>query len=87
MMSMNKDYMILKHLIRSRDMEKLDNDVIYITMKRLNEIINLSPVLKFSDLIIKNNHVLNYTLYGKEIEIINDDSIIIGGFSLGVVSR
>ena len=84
---MSTDYMILKHLIRSRNMENLDNDVIYITMKRLNELIDLSPVLKFSDLIIKNNHVLNYTLYGKEIEIINDDSIIIGGFSLGVVSK
>ena len=84
---MSTDYMILKHLIRSRNMENLDNDVIYITMKRLNELIDLSPVLKFSDLIIKNNHVLNYTLYGKENEIINDDSIIIGGFSLGVVSK
>lgn len=85
---MSKDYEILKQLIKSRDIENLDNDVIYITLKRLKDLIKESSSIANPDnLIIKNNHVLNCILYGKEIEIINDETIIIGGFSIGVVKN
>ena len=85
---MSKDYEIIKQLIKWRDMESLDNNVIYTTKKRLQDIIkDCYPYMSIDSLIIKNNHVLNYTFYGKEIEIINDDTIIIGGFSLGVVKN
>ena len=83
---MSKDYEILKMLIKTRDRANLDNDVIYMTKKKLNDLVkDAFPYMSSANLVIKNNHVLNYTLYGKEIEIINDDSVIIGGFSLGVV--
>lgn len=83
---MIKDYEILKRLIRQRDTEALDNEVIYITKNKLQNLIKDSfPYMSIDSIVIKNNHVLNYTLFGKEIEIINDETIIIGGFSMGVV--
>ena len=81
---MTKDYEIIKLLIKTRDMESLDNNVIYITKKRLQDLIKeCCPYMSIDSIVIKNNHVLNYTLYGKEIEIINDETIIIGGYFVG----
>lgn len=69
-------------------MKNLDNEVIFITKKRLMDLIKESfPYFSNDSLVIKNNHVLNYTLYGKEIELINEETIIVGGFSLGVVKN
>lgn len=85
---MSKDYEILKQLIKTRDMENLDNEVIFITKKRLMDLVKESfPYFSKDSLVIKNNHVLNYTLYGKEIELINEETIIVGGFSMGVVKH
>ena len=85
---MSKDVEILKKLILQRDIESLDNEVIYITKKRLFDLIReFFPYMTSDSVVIENNHVINWTLYGKEIEIINDETIIIGGFSMGVVKN
>ena len=85
---MSKDYEILAKLIRARDIETFDNNVIYITKKRLNDLIKeVFPYMSTDSLVIKNNHVLNCTLFGKEIELINDETIIVGGYSVGGVKH